>query len=242
MYKLDSGFVSIIATILAIMIGIYSAVDKRAKERAAKKGKVYEMDHEGDNEVEQEYVEEKEEVKMFHNPFEEMFGGQRGHAASASEIRKSHRVVEEDDDDLFSFINKGFTEKRMAPGRANVVMEEADEFRYSNGMESVENASVARNTAGSQASNSATAAKSAPLTVFADGGSIGVLEKYTMVDGKGTTQEDGRDMVIEDGAIGDLDESLVKASASRDLKGRLKAHPQDLIFFSEILKPKYQDI
>lgn len=205
MYKLDSGLISIIATIVAIIATVYSAINKKQKEKAAKKTRVYserksvERCH---NEIEKE---DEDDFNIFNNPFEELLGITKKEVVSVNEMSMRRGEVEEDE--LFSFVDKPIEKKSV---ESNTVSSKADEFQYCNGMESVENAQ----------------------DFYKDG----MTEATAFVE-----MTDAEVDVIENEEIGAKNENMERRSAGKDLKGRLKLNPQDVIIFSEILKPKYQD-
>ncbi|MEF9931222.1 MAG: hypothetical protein RR770_02820 [Bacteroidales bacterium] len=210
MYKLDSGLISIIATIAPIIIGVYSAIDKRQKEKAAKHGNiVYGADD-----------DDKVNDKIFNNPFEELFGIRKDENISAARednVEAYKNEDEDDDDDMFSFMREP---EKLSVVKKPVVQEvsavskaidnAAADIKYNNGMDSIENA-----------------------VDFYKGGMTTATAFVEMTDAATD--------VIEDKAIGSKNENLLKESLSRDMRERLKLNTRDIIFFSEILKPKYQD-
>lgn len=203
MYKLDSGIVSIIATIAAIMIGIYSAIDGKQKEkkrRAALKTPAEDAD---------------QDDRIFNNPLDALFGMDRPQKdtdrQAEAERTKTGKTLDffiDDDGELFSFASGAGGRGRT--GVETVVEEPVQEKErvvyktveesvatrpvYDNGMDSIEN--------------------------------MGLSLALPDADGEaGSMKAPGAN----------------RESSLSGLRERLKLNPQDLILFSEILKPKYKD-
>lgn len=226
MYKLDSGWISIVATIAAIIAAVYSGKEKQRKERVARGQREREaVDTAGRIDADEEHGVNDEsgiadlagtQSHMINNPFEELFGFK-------SDMHGSVRPVaqEEEDDDMFSFLREEPV-IREAPETVMVVKEVpvavaverpvavAEQVRYDNGMDSIENTTAFYNQS---------------------------IEEPTAFE----EMTDAAVDVIENEEIGSGNEKMVQKSVGRDFRGRLKLHPTDIILFSEILKPKYQD-
>ncbi|MEG0518719.1 MAG: hypothetical protein RR555_07620 [Bacteroidales bacterium] len=223
MYKLDSGWISIIATIAAIIAAVYSGKEKQRKERAAKGARGgEESDDTGVADVAGEMgVSDATDAEggVFNNPFEELFGFKsevRGSVKSAAAVQE-----EEEDDDMFSFLRERPVERSEAEPTALIkevpvaVVEQrsvpmAEQVIYNNEMDSIENTTAFYNKS---------------------------IEEPTAFE----EMIDAAVDVIENEEIGSRNENMVQKSSGRDFRGRLKLHPKDIILFSEILKPKYQD-
>lgn len=152
MYKLDSGIVSIIATIAAIIIGVYSAIDGKQKEK--KRRAALKRGH-GDDNAPDEHI--------FNDPFDSLFGSgqpQEGGDRFVPEERKrggsTLDFYIDEDGELFSFASgagDGDREivetevARPADRQAPVVYKTVEESMatqpvYDNGMESIENSGL----------------------------------------------------------------------------------------------------
>lgn len=223
MYKLDSGWISIIATIAAIIAAVYSGKEKQRKKRAARGARGGE-ERDDAQEAGVARVSGTSDVAdaesgMFNNPFEALFGFKR--EAHGSVRPAADAQEEEEDDDMFSFLKERSVERRE-PEPVAVVKEVpvavaeqrpvavAEQVRYNNGMDSIENTTAFYNKS---------------------------IEEPTAFE----EMTDAAVDVIENEAIGSKNENMVQKSSGRDFRGRLKLHPKDIILFSEILKPKYQD-
>lgn len=224
MYKLDSSWISIVATIAAIIAAVYSGKEKQRKERVARGQREREaVDTAERIDADEEHGANDEsgiadsagaQSRMFNNPFEELFGFK-------SDMHGSVRPVaqEEEDDDMFSFLReepviREVPETVMVVKEVPVAMERpvavAEHVRYDNGMDSIENTTAFYNQS---------------------------IEEPTAFEEMADAAVD----VIENEEIGSGNENMVQKSMGRDFRGRLKLHPTDIILFSEILKPKYQD-
>lgn len=148
MYKLDSGIVSIIATIAAIIIGVYSAIDGKQKEKRRRAAlKVHEEEADPDD-------------RIFNNPMEALFGMSRPQKDTGrhmeEERKKPGKTLDfflDDDGDLFSFASGAVERGREtvetvvlepAERKAPVVYKTVEESMatkpvYDNGMECIEN-------------------------------------------------------------------------------------------------------
>lgn len=152
MYKLDSGIVSIIATIAAIIIGVYSAIDGKQKEK--RRRAALKRDREDEN---------APDGHIFNNPFDALFGPGQPQGTSdrtvAQERKKAGSPLDfymDDDGELFSFVSGGGERGRAAvepvveepvKETERVVYKTVEESMatqpvYDNGMESIENSGV----------------------------------------------------------------------------------------------------
>lgn len=152
MYKLDSGIVSIIATIAAIIIGVYSAIDGKQKEK--RRRAALKRDREDENAPDE---------RIFNNPFDALFGPGQPQGSSdrtvAEERKKAGSPLDfymDDEDELFSFVSGGGGRDRVAvepvveepvKEAERVVYKTVEESMatqpvYDNGMESIENSGL----------------------------------------------------------------------------------------------------
>lgn len=211
MYKLDSGFISIIATIAAIIIGVYSSMNDKKKVQARRKLQADDLSGANEDVVDADRDRDTSEradpaIKMFNNPFEELF---KGFTQEEPQAEKNRRVVygnEVEEDDLFDFAGKEpqVEVKPVAPvfepipvfvpsSRQAIDMPVVAEYVYDNGMESIENSGV----------------------------SMRALQP-------GTSNE-----------ISSPEADEIQPEDS--LKERIKRSPKDLVIFAEVLRPKYQE-
>lgn len=220
MYKLDSGLISLIATIAAIGIGVYSAINDKKKAQARKRLLEQERMPDGEESVSESYpgrVQEEAsgqvetQVKMFNNPFEELLKAFKVEETEPAGHRTKgdvDSVAEDEEDDLFSFASKkpepevrisyqpvmqDFIPEKQRPAIQPQIV--ADECVYDNGLESIENSGV------------------------------------SLMDGLSTKSGMGAFEMGENGSEVGED----------SLRERIKRSPKDVVLFAEVLRPKYQE-